>query len=46
MRRDLADAFGGPQGAADHVPILAMERYIVASFARSALGGGRRSSIV
>jgi len=46
MRRDLADAFGGPQGAADHVPILAMERYIVASFARSALGAGRRSSIV
>jgi hypothetical protein len=46
MQRHLAEAFGGPGGAAEHVPILAMERHIVAPFAPRPLGSRRRSSVV
>ena len=45
MQCRLAEAFGGPNGAADHLPILALERYIVAPFAPR-LRGARRSSTV
>jgi len=45
MQRGLAEAFGGPDGAADHLPILAMERHIVAPFAPKPRGV-RRGSIV
>jgi len=46
MQRHLADAFGGPAKTAEHVPILAMERHIVAPFTPSPLGARRRSSVV
>jgi hypothetical protein len=46
MQRHLAEAFGGPGGTVEYVPILAMERHIVAPFARSPLGARRRSSVV
>jgi hypothetical protein len=45
MQRGLAEAFGGPDGTADRLPILAMERHIVAPFAPR-LRGARRSSTV
>jgi hypothetical protein len=46
MQRHLAEAFGGPEGTAEQVPILAMERHIVAPFAARPLGSRRRSSVV
>jgi len=46
MQRRLADAFGGPTETAEHVPILAMERHIVAPFSPSPPGARRRSSVV
>ncbi len=42
----LADAFGGPEGKVDNLPVLAMERHIVAPFAAKPLGARRRSSVV
>jgi hypothetical protein len=45
MQRGLAEAFGGPDGTADRLPILVMERHIVAPFAPR-LRGARRSSTV
>jgi len=46
MQRRLAEAFGGPQAAAEQLPILAMERHIVAPFAARPPGARRRSSVV
>jgi hypothetical protein len=46
MQCHLAEAFGGPQGTAEQLPILAMERHIVAPFALSPPGARRRSSVV
>jgi len=46
MQRRLAEAFGGPQAMAEQLPILAMERHIVAPFAARPLGARRRSSVV
>jgi hypothetical protein len=45
MQRSLAEAFGGTDGTADRLPILAMERHIVAPFAPR-LRGARRSTTV
>jgi hypothetical protein len=42
MPRRLAEAFDGPAGTADHLPILAMERHIVAPFAESPWGASAR----
>jgi hypothetical protein len=46
MQRRLAEAFGGPQAMAEQLPILAMERHIVAPFAARPLGARPRSSVV
>ena len=46
MQRHLAEAFGGPRETVEHVPILAMERHIVAPFAPNPPGARRRSSVV
>jgi len=46
MQRRLAEAFGGPGETVDQVPILAMERHIVAPFAVRPWGSRRRSSVV
>ena len=46
MQRQLTDAFGGPQGTAEALPILAIERYIVAPFRQSPLGARRRVSVI
>lgn len=46
MQGHLAEAFGGPQGTAEQLPILAMERHIVAPFAPRPQGARRRSSVV
>lgn len=46
MERHLAEAFGGPRGAAERVPILAMERHIVAPFGRRPPGSHGRSGVV
>jgi CobQ/CobB/MinD/ParA nucleotide binding domain len=46
MQRRLAEAFGGAGGSVDQVPILAMERHIVAPFAARPWGSRRRSSVV
>jgi hypothetical protein len=46
MQRGLAAAFGGPDGTVDCLPILAMERYIVAPFAPRPRGARRRSTVV
>ncbi len=43
---NLARAFGGPGGKADNLPILAMERHIVAPFAEKPSGARRRSGVV
>jgi len=43
---DLAWALGGPRGRATHLPILAMERHIVAPFMPRPQGGRRRSTVV
>ena len=45
IHRLVAEAFGGPDGTADRLPILVMERHIVAPFAPR-LRGVRRSSTV
>lgn len=42
----LARVFGGPGGRADTLPILAMERHIVAPFAGKPRGARRRSAVV
>jgi hypothetical protein len=46
MQRQLTEAFGGPQGTAETLPILAIERHIVAPFMPSPLGARRRVSVV
>ena len=46
MQRRLAEAFGGPRATAEELPILAMERHIVAPFAVRPPGARRRSSVV
>ena len=46
MLADLARAFGGPEGNAKNLPILAMERHIVAPFAPKPCGTRRRSAVV
>ncbi len=46
MQRSLAGAFGGPQAMAERLPILAMERHILAPFAAPPPGARRRSSVV
>jgi CobQ/CobB/MinD/ParA nucleotide binding domain len=46
MQCRLAEAFGGPDGSADHLPILAMERHIVAPFAPKPRGARRNSTVV
>lgn len=42
----LAGAFGGPEGTADNLPILMMERHIVAPFLAKPQGARRRSTVV
>jgi hypothetical protein len=46
MLRRLAEAFGGPQAVVEQLPILAMERHVVAPFAARPLGARRRASAV
>jgi len=46
MQCRLAEALGGPDGTAENVPILAMERYIVAPFAVQPRGTRLRSPAV
>lgn len=46
MPRRLAGAFGGPQALVEQLPILAMERHIVAPFAARPPGARRRASVV
>jgi hypothetical protein len=46
MQRGLAEAFGGPDGTADRLPILAMERHIVAPFAPRLRRACRSSTVV
>jgi len=46
MQRRLAEAFGGPHAVAEQLPILAMERHVVAPFAAQPLGARPRSSVV
>jgi len=46
MQRPLAEALGGPDGTADRLPVLAMERYIVAPFAVRPRGPRLRSRVV
>lgn len=42
----LAPAFGGPEGTVDNLPVLVMERHIVAPFLAKPPGARRRSSVV
>jgi hypothetical protein len=46
MQRGLAEAFGGPDGTADRLPILVMERHIVPPFAPRLHGAHRSSTVV
>ena len=46
MLKELVGAFGASQGTVDKLPILAMERHIVAPFARKPRGSRRRSTVV
>ncbi len=46
MRRDLAEAFGGPAGTADAVPILSIERHVVPPFVSRPIGARRRAGVV
>ena len=46
MQRRLTEAFGGPQGTAEALPILAIERHIVAPFMPRPFGARRRVSVV
>jgi hypothetical protein len=46
MLEELAQTFGGPEGRVDQLPILAMERHIVAPFAEKPRGAKRRSAVV
>jgi len=46
MLEELAGTFGGPEGHADSLPILAIERHIVAPFAPMPRGAMRRSAVV
>jgi hypothetical protein len=42
----LAPAFGGPEGTVDNLPLLVMERHIVAPFLAKPPGARRRSTVV
>lgn len=42
----LAGAMGGPEGTVDNLPILSLERHIVAPFIERPAGAKRRSSVV
>jgi hypothetical protein len=46
MLADLARVLGGTEGRVDGLPILAMERHIVAPFAPKPRGARRRSAVV
>jgi CobQ/CobB/MinD/ParA family nucleotide binding protein len=46
MLADLARAFEGQGGDADHLPILTLERHIVAPFVPQPSGARRRSAVV
>jgi hypothetical protein len=46
MQRSVADAFGGAEDTAEHLPILTIERHIVAPFATPPPGACRRSRAV
>ena len=46
MQHHLTRAFGGPEGHAEGLPILAMERHIVAPFASKPRGAHRRSAVI
>jgi hypothetical protein len=46
MLADLARALGGTEGRVEGLPILVMERHIVAPFARRPRGARRRSAVV
>jgi hypothetical protein len=46
MQHHLTQAFGGPEAHAEGLPILAMERHIVAPFASKPRGAHRRSAVV
>jgi len=46
MLGELARTFGGPEERVDHLPILAMERHIVAPFLKKPCGAARRSAVV
>jgi hypothetical protein len=46
MLKELAGTFREPQRTADNLPILAMERHIVAPFAPTPCGARRRSTVV
>ena len=46
MRKELVGACGASQGTVDNLPMLAIERHIVAPFARKPRGSRRRSTVV
>jgi hypothetical protein len=46
MQRSVADAFGGAEDTEEHLPILTIERHIVAPFATAPPGACRRSRAV
>jgi hypothetical protein len=46
MQLHLALSFGGPEGDVEGLPILAMERYIVAPFGSKSRGAPWRSAVV
>ena len=46
MQPHLARALGGPEGHVEGLPILAMQRYIVAPFGSKPRGAQRRSTVV
>ena len=46
MLKELARTFGEPGQTAGGLPILAMERHVVAPFAPRPLGTGRRAAVV
>ena len=46
MQLHLARAFGGPEGDVEGLPILVIERFIVAPFGSKSRGAQRRSTVV
>jgi CobQ/CobB/MinD/ParA family nucleotide binding protein len=46
MQKELAQTFGKPGRSVDNLPILAMERHILAPFAPMPAGARRRSAVV